>query len=289
MRSYFRSNLVSVRDSAMGQDSDPVYSHDRIGILSYVFSRLPHTDIRKRLMEPKGNGAKARLDEIATEWAVIHDPAQFVRRYAPAVQSYLNAIIKNPHDAEDAAQDFFMRVAKNGFVRASKERGRFRDYLRTAVRNSAINFLKRQQGPKHARFDDVQHITSDKTMRAADETWEAQWRHCLLDRAREALARHQSRSPGNLFHTVMELLLEHPQEDAAALAERTSEIIGRTLRADAFRKQVSRARKALAKFIVQEVALTLDRPTAEELKEELIDLSLWEYVRDHVKKDLLKG
>src|SRR5438309_157919 len=156
-------------------------------------------------MQADGSRSSARLDEIGTEWAIIHDPAQFVRRYAPAVQSYLNALIKNPHDAEDAAQDFFMRVAKNGFVRASKERGRFRDYLRTAVRNSAINFIKRQQGPKHARFDDVQHLTSDKAIRAADETWEAQWRRCLLNRASAALERHQSRSPGNLFHTVMEM------------------------------------------------------------------------------------
>lgn len=237
-------------------------------------------------MEHPGDGAKARLDEIATEWAVIHDPAQFVRRYAPAVQSYLNALIKNPHDAEDAAQDFFMRVAKNGFVRASQDRGRFRDYLRTAVRNAAINFLKRQQSPKHARFDDVQHVTFDKSIRAADETWEIQWRNCLLDRAREALATHQKRSPGNLFHTVMELLLEHPQEDASALADRTSQLIGRPIRPDAFRKQVSRARKALAKYIVHEVAQTLDRPSAEQLKDELIDLSLWEYVRDYVKKEL---
>ena len=190
-------------------------------------------------MEQKESGAKTRLDEIATEWAVIHDPAQFVRRYSPAVQSYLNALIKNPHDAEDAAQDFFMRVAKNGFVRASQDRGRFRDYLRTAVRNSAINFLKRQQGPKHARFDDVQHVTSDKTNHAADETWEAQWRRCLLDRS-PALERHQSRSPGNLFHTVMELLLEHPQEDA--LLGRADQSAHRPhLRPDAFRKQVSRA------------------------------------------------
>src|SRR5438552_5336388 len=227
-------------------------------------------------MHENGRRSSARLDEIGTEWAIIIDPARFVQRYAPAVESYLRALIKNPHDAEDAAQDFFMRVAKNGFVRARQERGRFRDYLRTAVRNSAISFLKRQQKSKQARFEAVQHVTSDKSIQAADEAWEAEWRRCLLDRAREALARHQRRSPGNLFHTVMELLLEHPNDDAVAPADRTSKRIGRTLRPDAFRKQVSRASKALAKYLVKEVTHTMDRPTAEHVKDELMALSLWE-------------
>ena len=47
-------------------------------------------------MKKKDPGAPDRLDAIATEWAVIHDPAQFVRRYAPAVHSYLKAIIRLP-------------------------------------------------------------------------------------------------------------------------------------------------------------------------------------------------
>jgi RNA polymerase sigma-70 factor (ECF subfamily) len=237
-------------------------------------------------MEKNGGGSQPRLDEIATEWAIIHDPAQFVRRYAPAIQSYLNALIKNQHDAEDVAQDFFVRVAKNGFVRARQDRGRFRDYLKTAVRNAALSFLKRQHGSKHAQLHEEQQPVTGRHQRAAEQAWDAQWRHCLLDRACKALEKHQQRSPGNLFHTVMALLLEHPNEDATALATRTSELIGRTVRPDAFRKQVSRARRALAKYLVKEVATTLDRPTAEQVKEELIELSLWEYVRDFVPRDL---
>src|SRR5205085_1288538 len=207
-------------------------------------------------------GPSDRLDAIATEWAVIHDPAQFVRRYAPAVQSYLSAIIKNPHDAEDVAQDFFLRVAKHGFVRARKDRGRFRDYLKAAVRNAAINFLRRKQHSKPAGSGIFQFAEPDKDKRRRDQAWLAHWRQCLLDRARKALEKHQKGAPGNLFSTVLDLLIEYPRDDAKSLAARTSAITGRPLRPDAFRKQVSRARFMLAKLLVREVIQTLDRPTA---------------------------
>jgi RNA polymerase sigma factor (sigma-70 family) len=231
-------------------------------------------------MTKKESEPNDRLDAIATEWSVIHDPAQFVRRYSPAVQTYLAAIIKNPHDAEDVAQDFFLRVAKYGFVRARKDRGRFRDYLKTAVRNAAINFLRRKQHSKPAGSGIFQFADTDKGKQLRDQAWIAQWRQCLLDRARKALEKHQTGAPGNLFSTVLNLLIEYPRDDAKSLAARTSALTGRPLRPDAFRKQVSRARFMLAKLLVREVIQTLDRPTPAQVKEELIDLSLWEYVRD---------
>jgi hypothetical protein len=103
-----------------------------------------------------------------------------------------------------------------------------------------------------------------------------------LDRARQALEKHERRSPGNLFHTVLSLLAEGPPDDTKALAARTSALVGRPLRPEAFRKQVSRARRMLARLLVQEVARTLDDPTPERIKEELIDLALWEYIRGYL-------
>src|SRR5262249_23195157 len=92
----------------------------------------------------KAAGPKFRLEDISTEWSLIHNPVQFVMRYAPAIQRYLAALIKPPSDAEDVAKEFFLRVVKNGFVHARRERGRFRDYVKTAVRNTALNFLNRR-------------------------------------------------------------------------------------------------------------------------------------------------
>jgi DNA-directed RNA polymerase specialized sigma24 family protein len=87
-----------------------------------------------------------RLDEISTEWSILVDPARFVARYEDAIRRYLSALIKNPHDAEEVVQDFFLKITRlHGFFRVRAERGRFRDYLKSAIRNAALNFLRDRQ------------------------------------------------------------------------------------------------------------------------------------------------
>lgn len=227
------------------------------------------------------NATKLRLDDISTEWNIIRDPANFVRRYAPAIQRYVAALVRNHHDGEEVVQDFFLRVTQHGFLHPTRG-GRFRDYLKAAVRNAARNHLRRKRVPQPVDFDALADDFVDPTQHTADRIWANEWRKCLLERACRSLEEHQSQSPGNLFHTVLNLLVDNPLDDSQTLAERTSALIGRPLRAEAFRKQVSRARRLLAKLIVEEVKQTLDNPTPQQIKEELIALALWEYVRDHL-------
>lgn len=234
-------------------------------------------------MEPQpAEGAGARIEDISTEWAVVRDPARFVLRYARAVQRYLEALIPNRHDAEEVAQDFFLRVTQHGFVRARKERGRFRDYLKAAVRHAALNLFRRNRPANATDSGVLLALIPNQTRFAADQAWAAEWRQCLLDRACRALKKHESRSPGNLFHTVLGMLADHPLDDTQTLARKTSALVGRPVSAAAFRKQVSRARRMLAKLLIQEVAQTLDNPTPERIKEELMELALWGYIRGFV-------
>src|SRR5205085_2081490 len=154
------------------------------------------------------------LEEISTRWPLIRDPMQFVMRYAPAIRKYLEALLHNTHDAEDVTQDFLIRGLLRGFVRTDNLRGQFRHYLKRAVRNAALNHLQRQHGDANsAALPDAHDAES-----APDQQWLAEWRGCLLDRALQALDHHQRQAAGNLFHTVVRLTLDHPQEDTPALA-----------------------------------------------------------------------
>src|SRR6516165_6400311 len=82
-----------------------------------------------------------RLNEISTEWNVILDPPRFVQRYAPAIRTYVAVLVRNCHDAEEVVQDFFLYVAQHGLLRPSRG-GRFRDYLKTGVRNAGRKHLR---------------------------------------------------------------------------------------------------------------------------------------------------
>src|SRR5947208_16957069 len=109
---------------------------------------MPGTLPKGRVMEPPPaapSGPHSRLDQISTRWAVVNDPLQFMLRYGPAIQRYLSALIKNPHDVEEVLQDFLLRGLQRGFVRTESLRGRFRDYLKTAVRNAALTHYRRRQ------------------------------------------------------------------------------------------------------------------------------------------------
>jgi hypothetical protein len=176
------------------------------------------------------------------------------------------------------------RIIQNGFVHVKRDRGRFRDYLKTAVRNAALNFLTRKPASKQCDLRALQHAAGE-AQPGTDQQWLAEWRRCLLDRAWQALASHQGQSPGNLFYTVLRVSANHASDDTKTLAARTSRIIGRPIRADAFRKQVSRARRMLAQCLVEEVAQTLDYPTAAQVEEELVALALWKYGRDFLPPD----
>ncbi|MFO0970551.1 MAG: sigma factor [Gemmataceae bacterium] len=222
-----------------------------------------------------------RLDQIDTDWSLVFEPAHVVLRYAHAVQCYLQALVRNEHDAEEVAQEFFLWVSQNGLPRASQDRGRFRDYLKKVVRNKALNFL-RDKGPRSFNTDLLKVPAPEDTRGIPDQEWLVHWRGCLLKRTWRRLEDYQAHSPKGRYHTVLLLCATYPGEDSASLAARAAAMEGSTMAADAFRKQVSRARRVFAELLVHEVAETIDKPSPSDVEEELTDLGLMRYVRDYL-------
>lgn len=216
-----------------------------------------------------------QLKLITTQWTTISNPSRFVTRYGAAVRAYLRALLPSRDDADEVEQQFLMQVVERGFPNVAPERGNFRYYLITIVRNAALKYLrKRSQRP--ASLTDISQVA---TSVSADREWQISWRECVLQNTWNALRDHQKTSKGNLFHACLRAFVEHDDEDSPSLAARVSEATGRSLSAEAFRKQLSGARRRFGELLIEEVSRTISNVTPELLGEELRDLDLMKYVK----------
>ena len=219
------------------------------------------------------------LSLISTHWPTITDATKFVLRYAPAIRGYLQMLLSQPADVDEALQDILVTVVQRGFTPDRVHRGRFRDYLIAAVRYSAWRTRRR------ARATQLNAAQADGLIAPAvageEAAWLADWRQCLLDRAWDRLECRQRLSPGNWHYTVLKLTADHPDASSKQLA--TQVAAAPPLSPAAFRKQLSRARVAFARALVHEVERTLEKPTPDSVMEELAELGLLEHVQRYFR------
>lgn len=77
--------------------------------------------------------------------------------------------------------------------------------------------------------------------------------------------------------------MDHPDVRSPELAERLAELLGRPIKAGAARVLLHRARAAFAELMLDEVGHSLPDASPDALREELIELNLYEYCRPILK------
>jgi hypothetical protein len=220
------------------------------------------------------------LADISTHWTLISDPARFALRYAPAIRGYLEVLLPQAADVDEVLQEILLIALERGFTPDRVSRGRFRDYLIATVRYCAWRYLRRKK-PRPLSDGHAERLPAPGEAAREHAAWLAGWRQCLLNRAWEALERKQRRSPGNWHYTALKLTADQPDADSKTLAAQVP--ADPPLSAVAFRKQLSRARAAFARALVDEVGRTLAQPTPEAVTEELAEVGLLAYVRPYLK------
>ncbi len=230
------------------------------------------------------------LSCISTSWSAVCQAHQgqgeqkasaqrlVLLRYYQPIHNYLRAMVRDDDAAEELTQEFAVRFLRGDFRQADPSRGRFRDLLKRALRNLAIDYWKRQRakkellpiplvedwqitpveadwrrGPPPRRGVDAfeadwrqrppprrQPPPPDLGSAEADRTFLEGWRAEMLGEAWEALAQFQE-GTGCPYHTVLSLRVEHAGEPSAALARLAGDRLGRPLGEDAFRQTLRRA------------------------------------------------
>jgi RNA polymerase sigma-70 factor (ECF subfamily) len=207
-----------------------------------------------------------------------------VLRYARAIRNYVGALIRDPQDADEVAQDLLVRLLRGQFAAANPQRGRFRHMLAVAAHNLVRNYWQRKRKQGMVNLD-VESLAAPQTPSELEAQAAATWRQSMLELAWKALEEYERATPGSVAWTILRLRAEFPEVDSDGLAANLSERTGRLFRPDAMRQQLRRARVRFAQALVDEVARSLEEPTPERIEEEMIEVGLMEYVLGFLPPD----
>jgi RNA polymerase sigma-70 factor (ECF subfamily) len=229
-----------------------------------------------------------RLSRIETNWATLlcaHDPAasgaraardRLILRYSGAVYRYLLGALRDPDTAADLCQEFAVRFLRGDFRRAQPSRGRFRDYVRTVLVN-LVNDYHRSRRAGVGPLD----IDSPAPSDPSGDDFMAEWREAVIEQTWKALE-----AANSTYHAVLRLRVENSEMPSPAMAERLTAQIGRPMTAENVRKAIQRAHNKFAELLIDQVADSLDDPTAAELEDELRLLDLLRFCRSALERRL---
>jgi RNA polymerase sigma factor (sigma-70 family) len=222
-----------------------------------------------------------RLSQIETQWTAVFrahgaatDSARGARdrlmlHYSGAVYRYLLGATRDPETATDLCQEFAVRFLRGDFRRAAPDRGRFRDYVKTALVNLVNDYHRaRQAGPRPLAID-----AAAPEMPSEDD-FLAGWRQSLLDQTWKVLDEDNA-----AFHAVLLLRIENPEMPSPEMAERLGAQLGKPMTPENVRKSLQRAHAKFAELLLEQVAQSLDKPTDDDLEAELRAIDLLRYCR----------
>lgn len=188
---------------------------------------------------PASPARRARLERLATSyWRPVC--AHLVRQWG-----------LGPEDAADLTQEFFLRFLEEGFLKeASRERGRFRTFLKLKLRDLVLDDLRRRRAQKRGGGETFVAIgatavePSWKGLRP-EEVFDREWASCVMAEAIRAIeAEFKDPTAFKAFRACV--LLKPPasyKDCAATLGVKESDVRnyvfkGRTLLRDAVRRLV---------------------------------------------------
>jgi len=181
---------------------------------------------------------------------------------------------RSPHDAQDLTQEFIARLLEKNYLKAAdREKGRFRTFLRVAMKRFLANEWHRAQAQKRggaativswdATAAEQRYQNQRSSAAAPDQIFERQWAMTLLEQSLSALrAEYAAFGKTAEFEKLKSLLTaERGAIDYAEVASQLGTSEG------AARVAVHRLRKRFRELFRAAVADTVDRP--EDVEDEL--------------------
>jgi RNA polymerase sigma-70 factor (ECF subfamily) len=233
-----------------------------------------------------------RPSQIVARWALLlearraagpvarEDRVELLPRYGRAVYRYLRRHVGDRRDAVELCQEFAVRFLRGDFRRADPQRGRFRDYVKSALVNLVNDHHRsRQARPRPLAAGAAEPAAPAEPSLPSDADFLSGWRQELLNQTWTALA-----DANPAYHAALLLRIEDPDLPSPAMAVQLAERLGRPLTPENVRKLLQRAHAKFAELLLDQVAASLTDPTADELEDELRAVDVLKYCRSALER-----
>ncbi len=208
-----------------------------------------------------GNSGEMRLarEELARiYWEPVY---QHVRRLGCTIEQ-----------SQDLTQGFFEHlIERNLFATADRDRGRLRGYFFVILRRYLVSEWRRDRLPKGSTLVNEDMELMESAEPPPDQAFKKGWALATIHRALETTASaYAATHRGELFDHLRPFLApDGPTDDDESYA-RLSQTTGKS--EGALRTAVFRLRRDFRTQLTSLVARTLDDPTPEAIREEILDL-----------------
>jgi RNA polymerase sigma-70 factor (ECF subfamily) len=196
------------------------------------------------------------------------------RTYWYPLYAYVRRTGRTPEDAKDLTQAFFAYFLQKGaFALADPERGRFRTFLLSALKNFLINEYHRQRAEKRGggreliSLDDAEgearYIAEPADLTTPEALYEQRWATTLLEAALKRLRQEYAATKHAAVFDALKAYVwgEQSVTSCAALAAELG------VSEEAAKKVVQRLRQRYAQMVRAQIAETVGTPA--ELEDEL--------------------
>jgi RNA polymerase sigma-70 factor (ECF subfamily) len=222
---------------------------------------------------------------VTTHWSVVlaagrrgttHSRAALAKlcqTYWYPLYAYVRWRGTSPEDAQDLTQEFFARLLeKNSFANITREKGKFRSYLLTALNHFLVDEWKRAKALKRGgrQIISLDAVSAETRFQhepvetaTAETIYEQNWALALLEEVFQQLQReHETAGKGGLFEELKFCLTG--ERSAVPYADLAAKL---NLSEAALKVTVHRLRQRYRELLRAEVANTV--AGSEEVEEEL--------------------
>ncbi len=230
-------------------------------------------------LEPESHLSRISTQLEITGW-------NLALRYQRAIQRFLCKVLEDQTAADDVTQEILIKLMQGGFD-GWQGRGRFRDFLKAAVRREAMAYLKQSRQIDLLDLRDAPD-GGDKLDALWDVEWAREikalaWHNLLRYQLGHRRSRNQHECTGNVFYTLLRLWVRYPHDRISDLTRRLAQKTRRPFTEDNVRQQLARARGKFVELLKEEVLRGLPPDHAGAIDRELLTHNLAHYVRKFLR------